>query len=109
MQVVQQEGPAALWKGNLATILHRLPYSAINFYTYEHMNKLLRRKLPPNTDFVRQLSSGAMAGLIACSAVSLTARECWVLVLVTVCAPRLEGVAQPRYVTEGVEAVGEHA
>jgi solute carrier family 25 phosphate transporter 23/24/25/41 len=70
-QVVRSEGPAALWKGNLVTILHRLPYSSINFWTYEHSNKLLRRHLPPGTDFARTWLSGAVAGLVACSAVSL--------------------------------------
>ena len=30
------EGVRALWKGNGVTIAHRLPYSAINFYTYEN-------------------------------------------------------------------------
>ncbi len=25
----------ALWKGNGVTVVHRLPYSAINFFTYE--------------------------------------------------------------------------
>eukprot|EP00878_Enallax_costatus_P022108 GHUV01023443.1.p1 GENE.GHUV01023443.1~~GHUV01023443.1.p1 ORF type:complete len:447 (+),score=96.43 GHUV01023443.1:244-1584(+) len=68
LQVVRREGPAALWKGNLATILHRLPYSSINFYTYEHTNRFLVKQLPPNTDFARSLASGALAGLVACTA-----------------------------------------
>jgi solute carrier family 25 phosphate transporter 23/24/25/41 len=69
-QVVRREGPAALWKGNLVTILHRLPYSSINFYTYERTQKLLVTALPGTTDFARALMSGATAGLVACSAVS---------------------------------------
>lgn len=32
MQIVRREGVKALWKGNGATMLHRLPYSAINFW-----------------------------------------------------------------------------
>jgi hypothetical protein len=70
LQVVRREGVAALWKGNLATILHRLPYSSINFYTYEHTNRFLLQRLPPNTDFGRTLAAGGLAGLVACSAVS---------------------------------------
>lgn len=69
-QVVRQEGPAALWKGNLVTILHRLPYSSINFYTYERTQKLLQRTLPGTTDFARAWMAGATAGLVSCSAVS---------------------------------------
>lgn len=67
---MRREGPAALWKGNLVTILHRLPYSSINFYTYERTQKLLTTGLPGTTDFARALMSGAAAGLVACSAVS---------------------------------------
>lgn len=35
--IVRSEGMAALWKGNGATIVHRLPYSAINFWAYERL------------------------------------------------------------------------
>lgn len=35
--IVRNEGIAALWKGNGATIVHRLPYSAINFWAYERL------------------------------------------------------------------------
>lgn len=34
-QVVTTEGLSALWKGNGVTIIHRLPYSAANFWAYE--------------------------------------------------------------------------
>lgn len=34
-RIVNEEGFRAFWKGNLVTIAHRLPYSAVNFYTYE--------------------------------------------------------------------------
>ena len=34
-RIVKEEGFRAFWKGNLVTIAHRLPYSAVNFYTYE--------------------------------------------------------------------------
>jgi|APGre2960657444_1045066.scaffolds.fasta_scaffold00585_7 hypothetical protein len=36
-QVARTEGVRALWKGNGVTIVHRLPYSAINFFTYEQL------------------------------------------------------------------------
>lgn len=34
-RIVYEEGFRAFWKGNLVTIVHRLPYSAISFYAYE--------------------------------------------------------------------------
>ncbi|CAO2826989.1 unnamed protein product [Amaranthus hypochondriacus] len=41
-RIVKEEGFRAFWKGNLVTIVHRLPYSAVNFYAYEHYKKLLQ-------------------------------------------------------------------
>jgi hypothetical protein len=34
----RQEGVRALWKGNGVTIIHRLPYSSVNFWTYEQVS-----------------------------------------------------------------------
>ena len=34
-RVLVDEGFFAFWKGNLASVLHRFPYSAINFSVYE--------------------------------------------------------------------------
>lgn len=39
-RIVGEEGFAAFWKGNLVTIAHRLPYSSVNFYAYEHYKKV---------------------------------------------------------------------
>ena len=36
LRIVNEEGFRAFWKGNLVTIAHRLPYTAVNFYAYEH-------------------------------------------------------------------------
>jgi hypothetical protein len=35
-KVVDRGGIMSLWKGNLTSVLHRFPYSAINFYVYEN-------------------------------------------------------------------------
>ncbi|XP_031381038.1 mitochondrial substrate carrier family protein B-like isoform X2 [Punica granatum] len=40
-RIVREEGFRAFWKGNLVTIAHRLPYSSVNFYSYEQYKKLL--------------------------------------------------------------------
>jgi hypothetical protein len=36
-KITREEGVRALWKGNGVTVLHRLPYSSINFYAYENI------------------------------------------------------------------------
>lgn len=41
-RILNEEGLKAFWKGNLVTIAHRLPYSSVNFYTYEHYKKVCR-------------------------------------------------------------------
>nr|CAB3476319.1 unnamed protein product [Digitaria exilis] len=42
-RIVREEGFRAFWKGNLVTIVHRLPYSAISFYSYDrYKNKTTR-------------------------------------------------------------------
>lgn len=40
LRIVNEEGFRAFWKGNLVTIAHRLPYSSVNFYAYEHYKKV---------------------------------------------------------------------
>lgn len=39
-RIAGEEGFRAFWKGNLVTIAHRLPYSSVNFYAYEHYKKV---------------------------------------------------------------------
>eukprot|EP00850_Spirogloea_muscicola_P022359 SM000290S10893 [mRNA] locus=s290:79130:81240:+ [translate_table: standard] len=34
-RILREEGLRAFWKGNAVTIVHRLPYSSINFFAYE--------------------------------------------------------------------------
>ncbi|KAJ9548003.1 hypothetical protein OSB04_020546 [Centaurea solstitialis] len=41
-RIANEEGVRAFWKGNLVTIAHRLPYTAVNFYAYEQYKKLLK-------------------------------------------------------------------
>jgi hypothetical protein len=35
-KIVDRGGFFSLWRGNATSVLHRFPYSAINFYVYEH-------------------------------------------------------------------------
>ena len=74
--IIRSEGIAALWKGNGATIMHRLPYSAINFWAYERLTEAWNATLPPRRgrshtmDVARRLTAGGAAGMCACAVVS---------------------------------------
>uniref|UniRef100_A0A8R7PNG2 Mitochondrial substrate carrier family protein B n=1 Tax=Triticum urartu TaxID=4572 RepID=A0A8R7PNG2_TRIUA len=69
-RIVREEGFGAFWKGNLVTIVHRLPYSAMSFYSYERYKKLLGM-VPglddPNYVSVVRLLGGGLAGVTAAS------------------------------------------
>lgn len=39
-RIIREEGFRAFWKGNLVTVAHRLPYSSVNFYAYDHYKKV---------------------------------------------------------------------
>jgi len=40
-KIIERGGWRSLWKGNMTSVLHRFPYSAINFYIYENALDLL--------------------------------------------------------------------
>jgi solute carrier family 25 phosphate transporter 23/24/25/41 len=44
-RIVREEGFRAFWKGNLVTIVHRLPYSALSFYSYERYKTVSTKKV----------------------------------------------------------------
>ncbi|KAK3160320.1 hypothetical protein QOZ80_1BG0057980 [Eleusine coracana subsp. coracana] len=70
-RIVQEEGFGAFWKGNLVTIVHRLPYSAISFYSYERYKNLLQvvPGLDRDSNYVGvvRLLGGGLAGITAAS------------------------------------------
>ena len=80
-RIVATEGVTALWKGNGVTIIHRLPYSAVNFYAYEQIMNVLDEVMTTlhfdeNGDpavgafkwgFAQRLLAGGSAGCIACT------------------------------------------
>ena len=41
-KIVDRGGVASLWRGNGTSVLHRFPYSAINFFIYENMLKAFK-------------------------------------------------------------------
>ncbi|KAL3531765.1 hypothetical protein ACH5RR_005286 [Cinchona calisaya] len=75
LRIVKEEGFRAFWKGNLVTIVHRLPYSSANFYAYERYKSLLK-SIPglnshggnASTDVFVHFIGGGLAGITAASA-----------------------------------------
>ncbi|XP_042053093.1 mitochondrial substrate carrier family protein B-like [Salvia splendens] len=75
LRIVNEEGVRAFWKGNLVTIAHRLPYSSVNFYSYEQYKRILR-SIPglegngehPHADAFVHFVGGGLAGMTAASA-----------------------------------------
>lgn len=72
--IVQREGVGALWKGNGVTIIHRLPYSAFNFWAYERFTEMWLKYYPRKhggegfrQDVARRLVAGGAAGMCACT------------------------------------------
>lgn len=76
-RILNEEGLKAFWKGNLVTIAHRLPYSSVNFYTYEHYKKFLymvtgmenqQRGSSISSNVFVHFVAGGLAGITAASA-----------------------------------------
>ncbi|KAA8518957.1 hypothetical protein F0562_016269 [Nyssa sinensis] len=74
LRIVNEEGFRAFWKGNLVTIAHRLPYSSVNFYAYEHYKSFLK-SIPAleshrgnaGADIFVHFVGGGLAGITAAS------------------------------------------
>ncbi|MCL7052095.1 hypothetical protein MKW94_024343, partial [Papaver nudicaule] len=73
-RIVREEGFRAFWKGNLVTIVHRLPYSSISFYAYERYKNTLqsipgleRHRESVTSDLFVRLVGGGLAGVTAAS------------------------------------------
>ncbi|CAL9059396.1 uncharacterized protein LOC135650567 [Musa acuminata AAA Group] len=73
-RVVYEEGFRAFWKGNLVTVVHRLPYSSISFCSYEWYKHLLqliprlsRHRNSESADACVRLLGGGLAGITAAS------------------------------------------
>ncbi|XP_044508350.1 mitochondrial substrate carrier family protein B-like isoform X1 [Mangifera indica] len=75
-RIINEEGFRAFWKGNLVTIAHRLPYSAVNFYAYEHYKNQFLQVIPGlqshrenmGADACVNFLGGGLAGITAASA-----------------------------------------
>lgn len=76
MKVLKTEGVLALWKGNGASVVHRFPYSAVNFFTFELLRSSIDQwRQEIESDTIEEVSSvgswkttflsGAIAGAFA--------------------------------------------
>lgn len=63
-------GIRSLWSGNLTAVIHRFPYSAINFSAFEASNKFLSKYINGNSHetMTTRFLSGSFAGAMACIA-----------------------------------------
>ncbi|KGN54303.1 mitochondrial substrate carrier family protein B [Cucumis sativus] len=72
-RIINEEGFRAFWKGNLVTIVHRLPYSSVNFYAYEQYKKFLhsfvreRYQANASADLLVHFFGGGLAGITSAS------------------------------------------
>lgn len=70
-KIIERGGLKALWKGNLTSVVHRFPYSAINFFMYENtLDALTDRRQPVSRwqETLYKFSAGAV-GAFVCSVV----------------------------------------
>jgi Mitochondrial carrier protein len=66
-RVLKEEGLLSFWKGNLTSVIHRFPYSAINFTVYDRLRTTFRNLNYTESPFTRFIC-GASAGGTACFA-----------------------------------------
>ena len=64
-RILHEEGVLSFWKGNLTSVIHRFPYSAINFYTYDTFTKFVKHH-DVHESLLTRFICGASAGSMAC-------------------------------------------
>lgn len=64
--VLKKEGIKSMWKGNSAAVIRVIPYTSIQFSSFEEYSTVLRKfESLPKTP--RDLTAGSLAGLTACA------------------------------------------
>lgn len=63
---MKREGILSLWNGNLTSVLHRFPYSAINFAVFEATNDILTKITHNHDTPSNRFAAGALSGAAAC-------------------------------------------
>ncbi|CAB9513774.1 Putative calcium-binding mitochondrial carrier F55A11.4 [Seminavis robusta] len=63
-KILERGGFISLWKGNLTSVLHRFPYSGINFFVYENVLDMLTENhedpIETSTQLARRMSHRIM-------------------------------------------------
>lgn len=55
-KILERGGFFSMWRGNLTSVIHRFPYSGINFYCYENVLDMLRESHEDPIENVTQLA-----------------------------------------------------
>lgn len=110
-KVLKNEGVRALWKGNGASVLHRFPYSAVNFFTYEMVKTTIVAQGHPsfsNSSSLTLFASGAVAGgvaTVACYPIDLIRTRLATQLNTEVRYHGIRHAAQRIYVEEGLRGL----
>jgi solute carrier family 25 phosphate transporter 23/24/25/41 len=67
-KIIRREGILAFWRGNLTSLLHRFPYSGINFFVFEKLKGRATGGDDTKASPSLRLACGAVAGSTACLA-----------------------------------------
>lgn len=67
IDVYQEHGVMALWRGNSATLARIIPYAAIQYAAHEQYKKLLNTHNTVNLNPARRFLAGSLAGVTAAS------------------------------------------
>lgn len=68
MGIIRKEGFLSLWKGNFTAVIHRFPYSAINFASFEAAKSYLSPNKDNRDSSLVRLACGAISGGVSCFA-----------------------------------------
>ena len=64
-RIARQEGILSFWKGNMTSVVHRFPYSSINFTVYEKMRTILGNLIEGEETPAMRFVAGGFGGGIA--------------------------------------------
>jgi solute carrier family 25 phosphate transporter 23/24/25/41 len=65
--IIKKEGILSLWNGNFTSVIHRFPYSAINFASYEFAKSHLGSGDENHDSSTTRLICGAISGAASCT------------------------------------------
>lgn len=66
MKILQEEGPAELFRGLTPSLIGVVPYAAINYYTYDTLKKLYRKTFKTHdVNSLATLLMGSASGAIS--------------------------------------------